>query len=157
MDFLFNSDIIMHGGAFSTKAYAFMLGLLYLGVMGALWYVYYVKFEDRPGFAKAPDNNTWNWIYKLSVAGIIALITFLIIFIGFNKMNPEDKTPAIDTDVNCFKLTITGTSGWERFSHYFLTPLAWLSAGFLSALIADKTTQEDIDELVDTGKKKITA
>lgn len=155
MNFLFNSDI-MHGGGFWTITEGLIFSLLYLGVMGALWYVYYIKFEDKPGFAKAPNDNTWNWIYKFSTVGIIAIIAFFIFFIGWKKVEPSEN-PTNEEAQNCFKSIITSNSSWERISYYGITPLAWLTTGFLAALVASKTSKEDIDELYNRGKAAVDA
>jgi hypothetical protein len=155
MDFLFSSDIMHGGDGWKNNLTGLFYALLYLAVMCALWYVYYIKFEDRPGWAKngkkTSEEVTLFWVYKISALGIIALIALLIFLAGWNRPNPSD--PKTQAAAAAAALALQQEqhggvySGWVTASRRVITPLTWLSTGFLGALVVSQTTIKDLMEL----------
>ncbi len=155
MDFL-TDDSIMHGGGGIQVTQGLIFTLLYLAVMCSLWYVYYIKFENRPGFAKNiikendSDSSFLAGGYKITVLLIIAIIAFFIFFVGWKKTGLITETTEQDKKDNaCYNNTITGKGLWEQISHYSIVPISWLSAGFLASLVVSQTTVKDLQEATD--------
>jgi len=154
MDFLFSSDIMHGGDGWKNNLTGLFYALLYLAVMCALWYVYYIKFEDRPGWAKneqkTSEEVTLFWVYKISALGIIALIALLILLAGLKRPDPHSKTEQAAVAAAALiqqQHTGGGHPGWVTASRRVITPLTWLSTGFLGALVVSQTTIKDLMEL----------
>ena len=153
MDFLFSRDIMHGGDGWKNNMTGLFYALLYLAVMCSLWYVYYIKFENRPGFAKNEQKDskevTLFWVYKISALGIIALIALLIFLAGWNR--PIKEVVLVPSG----SLGIGGGVGhpdWITASRRIITPLTWLSTGFLAALVVSQTTVKDLMELNERRK-----
>jgi hypothetical protein len=143
MDFLFNSNIMHGGDGFGNNLQGLLFALLYGGVMYCLWYVYFIKFENRYGFARDSESGGNDLAYKIGAIGIIAVIAILIFLGGWLRPDPHAKVQVVQqTDQDG-----GGHPIWRKLSKWLITPLAWLSTGFLAALVVSKTTLEDIAEL----------